>query len=75
MTKVFNLIIQYTLVNPIVENIDAFKSSQQIQSNIDNFVKICCDVLDDKRFLCYYEEKFNLSEQIDLIFQVSDGKM
>ncbi|CAF0807739.1 unnamed protein product [Brachionus calyciflorus] len=75
MAKVFSLILQHSLIDPIIENVDTFKTSQQIQSLIDNFVKICCDILDDKRFMCYYEEKFNLSEQIDLVYQVSGGKM
>ncbi|RNA20224.1 activating signal cointegrator 1 complex subunit 2 isoform X1 [Brachionus plicatilis] len=75
MTKLFSLIFEHSLVKPIIESLDSFSSSDQIQQLTDSFVKICCDILEDKHFLCYFEEKFNFSEQIDLIFQLSQERI
>lgn len=75
MAKLFNLIVDNSLVKPIIESLDSFSSNDQTQQLIDSFVKICSDILDDKHFLCYYEEKFNFSEQIDLIYQLSNGRL
>lgn len=75
MAKLFNLIIDNSLIKPIIESLDSFSSNDQTQKLIDSFIKICSDILDDKNFLCYYEEKYNFSEQIDLIYQLSNEKM
>ena len=56
-------------VTPIMEGIDS--SSQKIQSCVDNFIRVCHDLLECPKFLCYYEEKFRLNDQIDLIYQIN----
>jgi hypothetical protein len=75
--KLFNNILNESSVKPIVENIDESDDQQQqrIQSCIDNFVKICCETLECKRFLCFYEEHYNLAEQLDLVYQITNNKM
>jgi hypothetical protein len=76
LTKVFNKIILNCCMNPIIENLDnKLPASQQIDYYLDNFMKICCDLLEDKRFLCYYEEKFDLSQNLELVYQLGDKKM
>lgn len=75
MTKLFSLIIDNSLIKPIIQSLDSHLSMDQIQQLIDSFVKICSDILEEKNFLCYLEEKFNFSEHIDLIFELSTDKM
>jgi hypothetical protein len=67
--KLFNNLLTTSYVTPIMESIDS--SSQKIQSYVDNFVRICHDLLESPKFLCYYEEKFHLNDQIDLIYQIN----
>ena len=51
-------------------------TNQQNQSaTIELFIRICCDMFNEKRFLCYLEENYNLSENVELIFQVANENM
>jgi hypothetical protein len=67
--KLFNNMLSNSYVSPIMESIDS--SNQKIQSCVDNFVRICHDLLEYPKFLCYYEEKFHLNDQVDLIYQIN----
>ena len=71
--KLFNNILINCSVTPMVNNLESSKLSQQ--TNVEKFVKLCCEALEYKRFLCFFEETFNMSEQVDLVFQLSDKCM
>ena len=73
MLSLFNSILVNCCVNPIIENMDA--SQQNQNANIDLFIRTCCDMFNEKRFLCYLEENYNLSEHVELIFQVASENM
>ena len=75
MTKLFKKIFEYCTSMPIINNLDATQNQELIQNYIDNFVKLCSDLLDTEKFACYYEEKFNLSDQIGLMVQLTNNKM
>lgn len=71
--SVYNKILHISCINPILENAD--KASNQIDYYVDNFMKVCCDMLEDRRFLCYFERKFNLTDSLDVVYQLSGKKM
>lgn len=80
LAKTLNSIITNCCVKPIIDNLDSSncKSSMlqhQAEFYFDNFLKLCCDLLEDKRLLCYYEQHFGLLEQIELVYQLSDNRM
>ena len=65
-------------ITPIIENLDQSTGrgeDSNMQYYVDTFVKIICELIDDRRFLCYLEEKFQVSEQIQLIVEIADEKM
>ena len=72
IAKLFNNIFLNCSVNPMINNIEELAKESQ-HHHIEKFIKICCEVLEYKRFLCYFEEKFNFSEQVDLVFQLADN--
>lgn len=80
LAKLFKEILEYGSIKQLIANLDnpAFSQDQirvQEQELVDYFIQICCDVMEEKRFLCYYEEQFSLSEQIMLIAQLANDKM
>jgi activating signal cointegrator complex subunit 2 len=46
-----------------------------LQTHIDKFIKLCSDLLEFRRFASYYEHKHQLSDQIEMIFQISGNKI
>jgi hypothetical protein len=60
-----------------MDNLDSLSSynTEQMQNYIESFLKLCYELLEEKNFLCYYEEKFNLCEQIELVFEMSGNRM
>ena len=79
-TKLFKEIVESNSVKPLISNLDnpVFSQDQikvQEQECVDYFVQVCCDIMEEKRFLCYYEEKFSMSEQITLVRQLTDNKI
>jgi hypothetical protein len=75
LTKLFKKIFESNTIKPLIKNLDNLNQEEQTQYCVDTFTRICCDLLEDERFLCYYEEKFNLSEQIGLMVQLSNNKL
>ena len=75
LTKLFKRIFESCSLTPIINNLDASQNQELIQNYIDNFVKLCSDLLENEKFACYYEEKFNFSDQISLMVQLTNNKM
>jgi len=80
LVKLFHCIFTNSLIKPVVQQLDTNqeeygKQSFDIHYCVDNLVKICCDLLESKRFLCFYEDHFALSEQIELFYTLSNNKM
>lgn len=78
LSKLFKFILESGSIKPMIANLDnpALSHDQikvQEQECLDYFIQVCCDIMEEKRFLCYYEEKFSLSEQISLIAQLTDS--
>ena len=76
MAKLFKKIFEACSITPILKGVDSEeKSTQKHRHYFDVFIKICSHMLEYERFLCYYEEKFKLSESIDIVVQFSDNEM
>jgi len=80
LAKLFKEILESGSIKQLISNIDnpTFSKDQiriQEQELVDYFIEICYDIMEDKRFLCYYEEQYSLSEQIMLIAQLTNDKM
>ena len=77
--KLFNKIVVNCFINPAVQNVqgdeEASPSSKKDLFCGQQFVRVCTDTLDDVHFLCYYERKFALSEQVELVYQLCNGEM
>jgi hypothetical protein len=73
--KLFNKILVTCSLKPIMDNLEGLNDPEQAQFYIDNFLKLCYAILEEKNFLCYYEDKFQLSEQIEIVYQISDNRM
>ena len=58
-----------------MRELETGKSEQENQRYFDTFVNILCEILENKRFLCFYEEKHQLSEQIELMMQIAGDRM
>ena len=72
--KIFNKMLVGCYVMPIMENIETLNNTSKnpkVQKLVDQFFLLCFDALEDSRFVCYYEEKFNFSEHIEMICQIS----
>ncbi len=79
-TKLFKEVIESNSIKPLISNLDnpVFSQDQikvQEQECVNYFVQVCCDIMEEKRFLCYYEEKFSMSEQINLVQQLTESKI
>ena len=74
IARLFNNMFLNCSVNPMISNLETSNESEHHQ-HIEKFIKICCEVLEYKRFLCYFEEAFNFSEQVDLVFQLANKYM
>jgi len=86
LARLFKKIFDICSINPILKRDDEsnFISSESASSSsppkklqfyVDIFFKICSHMLEYEKFLCYYEEKFQLSEQIDIVVQFSHNEM
>ena len=75
LTKLFKRIFESCSLTPIINSLEASQNQEIIENCIENFVKLCSDLLEHEKFACYYEEKFNLSDQIGLMVQLTNNKM
>jgi hypothetical protein len=75
LAKLFNKMLVTCSLKPIMDNLEGLNDPEQMQYYIENFMKLCYAILEEKHFLCYYEDKFHLSEQIEIVYQVSDNRM
>lgn len=73
MLTLFHQILVESSLKPMMNNLDSGRD--QTQNHFDNFFRLCYELLEEKHFLCYYEEKFGLVEQVELVFQMSGDKM
>ena len=74
-TKLVSRIVFDCSVKPMMDSLENFALNEQSQFYVENFLKLCHEILDEKQFLCYYEEKFGLSEHIELMYQISGNRM
>lgn len=85
MARLFKKIFDICSINPILKRDDesngiisesaSSSPPKKLQYYVDIFFKICSHMLEYEKFLCYYEEKFKLSEQIDIVVQFSHNEM
>lgn len=77
LAKLFKKIFETSSISPILMNVDSIEPNKEseLRNYVDKFFKTCSDLLEYEQFLCYYEEKFKLSEQIDIVVQLSGSHM
>uniref|UniRef100_A0A4W3HI81 Activating signal cointegrator 1 complex subunit 2 n=1 Tax=Callorhinchus milii TaxID=7868 RepID=A0A4W3HI81_CALMI len=68
MIEIFHLIINYTCLQPILEN-----GSENILAFIEDFLQIFTALLHEKRFLTDYDEQFPVADDISLLQQAFPG--
>nr|XP_006014323.1 PREDICTED: activating signal cointegrator 1 complex subunit 2 [Latimeria chalumnae] len=68
MVEFSHTIINYVCLQPILEN-----SSENIQSFIEDFLRIFTALLHEKRFLADYDEQFSIADDISLLQQASSN--
>lgn len=81
LAKLFKGIFEACSIKPFISNLDnpAFGQDDQFriqeQDYVNYFLQVCTDIMEDKRFLSYYEEKFSLNDQILLMVQLTNNQM
>ncbi|XP_068096516.1 activating signal cointegrator 1 complex subunit 2 [Hyperolius riggenbachi] len=66
MLEVSHILISSTCVQPILE-----RKAENIQPYIEEFLQMFTNLLPERRFLCDYDERFPVAEDISLLQQVS----
>lgn len=73
-TRTLNIIITEHCVNPALSSSN-MELNQRQQQAADDFLKLCCDLIEEKRLVCYYERHFDLKDQVELMFQLCANRM
>lgn len=72
VAKMFNNILANCTIAGVIKSVG---DVQQCSRHVENFIKLSCDLLEHKHFLCFYEENFKLTEQLDLVTQIAPDQM
>lgn len=64
--KLLNVIVSECCVRPVLSSSD---------HQAENFIKICCDLVENKRLISYYERNFGLLEQLNKVYESSSDQM